>query len=42
MNKTIYRTVWRQQEVEFTDMDWDAFVNWKEAYNEKCDKEVFI
>lgn len=25
MNKTIYRTVWRQQKVEFKDMDWDAF-----------------
>ena len=34
MNKTIYRTVWRQQEVEFKDMDWDAFVN--DTFNYLC------
>lgn len=27
MYKTIYKTVWRQQEVEFKDMDWDAFIS---------------
>ena len=27
MNKTIYRTVWRQQEVEFKDMNWAAFMS---------------
>ena len=35
MNKTIYRTVWRQQEVEFKDMDWDAFVS--NTFNYLCD-----
>lgn len=34
MNKTLYRTVWRQQEVEFKDMDWDAFVN--DTFNYLC------
>lgn len=34
MNKTIYRTVWRQQEIEFKDMDWDAFVN--DTFNYLC------
>ena len=34
MYKTIYRTVWRQQEVEFKDMDWDAFVN--DTFNYLC------
>lgn len=34
MNKTIYRTVWRQQEVEFKNMDWDAFVN--DTFNYLC------
>ena len=35
MNRTIYRTVWRQQEVEFKDMNWDAFVN--DTFNYLCD-----
>lgn len=34
MNKTIYRTVWRQQEVEFKDMDWDAFIS--DTFNYLC------
>lgn len=34
MNKTIYRTVWRQQEVEFENMNWDAFVN--DTFNYLC------
>lgn len=34
MYKTIYRTIWRQQEVEFKDMDWDAFVN--DTFNYLC------
>ena len=34
MNKTIYRTVWHQQEVEFKDMDWDTFVN--DTFNYLC------
>ena len=34
MNKTIYRTIWRHQKVEFKDMDWDAFVN--DTFNYLC------
>lgn len=34
MNKTMYRTVWRQQEVEFKDMDWDAFTS--DTFNYLC------
>lgn len=34
MYKKIYRTVWRQQEIEFKDMDWDAFVN--DTFNYLC------
>lgn len=34
MYKKIYRTVWRQQEVEFKDMDWDTFVN--DTFNYLC------
>lgn len=34
MYKTIYRTVWRQQEVEFKDMDWAAFAN--DTFNYLC------
>lgn len=35
MYKTVYRTVWRQQEVEFKDMDWDAFIS--DTFNYLCD-----
>lgn len=35
MYKTIYRTVWRQQEVEFKDMDWGALMN--DTSNYLCD-----
>lgn len=34
MNKTIYRTVWRQQEVEFENMNWDAFIG--DTFNYLC------
>lgn len=34
MNKTIYRTVWRSQEVEFKDMNWDAFIS--DTFNYLC------
>lgn len=34
MNKTIYRTVWRHQEVGFKDMDWDAFIS--DTFNYLC------
>ena len=34
MNKTIYRTVWRHQEVEFKDMDWGAFIS--DTFNYLC------
>ena len=34
MYKKIYRTVWRQQEIEFKDMDWDTFVN--DTFNYLC------
>lgn len=34
MYKTTYRTVWRQQEVEFKDMDWDAFIS--DTFNYLC------
>lgn len=34
MNRTIYRTVWRQQEVELKDMDWNAFIS--DTFNYLC------
>lgn len=34
MNKTTYRTVWRQQEVEFENMNWDAFIG--DTFNYLC------
>lgn len=34
MNKTMYRTVWRHQEVEFKNMDWDAFIS--NTFNYLC------
>lgn len=34
MNKTIYRTVWLQQEVEFENMNWDAFIG--DTFNYLC------
>lgn len=34
MNKTIYRTVWRHQEVEFKDIDWDALI--RDTFNYLC------
>lgn len=34
INKTIYRTVWRQQEVEFENMNWDAFIG--DTFNYLC------
>lgn len=34
MNRTLYRAVWRQQEVEFKDMDWDAFIS--DTFNYLC------
>lgn len=34
MNKTIYRIVWRQQEVEFENMNWDAFIG--DTFNYLC------
>lgn len=27
MNRTLYRTVWRSQEIEFKDMNWDALIS---------------
>ena len=34
MNKTTYGTVWRQQEVEFENMNWDAFIG--DTFNYLC------
>lgn len=34
MNRILYRTVWRSQEVEFKDMDWDALIS--DTFNYLC------
>lgn len=34
MNKTTYRTIWCQQEVEFENMNWDAFIG--DTFNYLC------
>lgn len=34
MSKTLYRTAWRCQEVEFENMDWDAFIG--DTFNYLC------
>lgn len=34
INRTLYRTVWRSQEVEFKDMDWDALIS--DTFNYLC------
>ena len=34
MNKTTYRTVWRCQEIEFENMDWDALIS--DTFNYLC------
>ena len=34
MNRILYRTVWRSQEVEFKDMGWDALIS--DTFNYLC------
>ena len=34
MNKTLYRAIWRSQEIEFENMDWDAFIG--DTFNYLC------
>lgn len=34
MNRTLYRTVWRSQEIEFKDMNWDALIS--DTFNYLC------
>lgn len=34
MNKTLYRTVWRSQEIEFKNMNWDALIS--DTFNYLC------
>lgn len=34
MNKTLYRAIWRCQEIEFENMDWDAFIG--DTFNYLC------
>lgn len=34
MNRTLYRTVWRSQEIEFKNMNWDALIS--DTFNYLC------
>lgn len=42
MNKTIYKTVWRCQEIEFENMDWDAFIGDTSNYLCSINDQNFI
>ena len=34
MNRTLYRTVWRSQEIEFKDVNWGALIS--DTFNYLC------